>query len=119
MRALVIGASGLVGGALVRVLARSDVEVVAAGHSRTSAGAIALDVRAATSVEQALATSRPDVVFLAVNVPGGVDRCEEQPDGAYAVNVEGTKHVAAACAKQRAALVYYSTDYVFDGKSGP
>ena len=119
MKALVIGASGLVGRALVRVLERSGVEVIAAGHSRASSGAIALDVRDARAVAQALAGAKPDVVFLAVNVPGGVDRCEEQPDDAYAVNVEGTKHVAAAAAGQGATLVYYSSDYVFDGKSGP
>ncbi len=124
-QALVIGASGLVGGALVRVLERSGVAVVAAGHSR-AAGApgapgesVKLDVRDPAAVERAIATATPDVVFLAVNVPGGVDRCEEQPDEAYAVNVAGTRHVASACARHGATLVYYSTDYVFDGKSGP
>lgn len=119
MKALVVGASGLVGGALVRVLERSGVEVVAAGHSRASGGVLALDVRDAEAVERALANAKPDVVFLAVNVPGGVDRCEEHPDEAHAVNVAGTTHVATAAAKHGATLVYYSTDYVFDGKSGP
>ena len=118
-RALVIGASGLVGGALVRVLERSGIEVAGASHSRAAAGALALDVADAAAVERTLAAAKPDVVFLAVNVPGGVDRCEEQPDQAYAVNVTGTRHVATACARQGATLVYYSTDYVFDGKSGP
>ncbi|MBI2015038.1 MAG: lipopolysaccharide biosynthesis protein RfbH [Candidatus Rokubacteria bacterium] len=116
--ALVIGASGLVGGALVRALERSGVEVTATGHSR-AAGMSALDVREAAAVEQCVAAAKPDVIFLAVNVPGGVDRCEEQPDAADAVNVQGTKHVAAAAAQHGATLVYYSTDYVFDGKSGP
>ena len=119
MKALVIGASGLVGGALVRVLERSGVEVVAAGHSRASGGALALDVRDARAVENALAHTKPDVVFLAVNVAGGVERCEDHPDEAYAVNVAGTTHVATAAARHGATLVYYSTDYVFDGKSGP
>jgi CDP-6-deoxy-D-xylo-4-hexulose-3-dehydrase len=119
MKALVVGASGLVGGALVRVLERSGIEVVATGHSRASGGVLAVDVRDAKSVEHALATAKPDVVFLAVNVPGGVDRCEEHPHEAYAVNVAATTHVATAAAKQGATLVYYSTDYVFDGKSGP
>ncbi len=119
MKALVIGASGLVGGALMRVLERSGVEAVGADRSRASDGTLLLDVRDASAVEQALATTRPDVVFLAVNVGGGVDRCEEHPDEAYAVNVEGTRHVAAASARRDAVLVYFSTDYVFDGTSGP
>src|SRR2546423_9672120 len=119
MKALVIGASGLVGGALVRVLERSGVEVVAAVRSRPLPGALALDVSDASAVERAFATTRPDVAFLVVNVPGGVDRCEDHPDEAYDVNVAGTRHVAAAAAQHGATVVHYSTDYVFDGKSGP
>jgi dTDP-4-dehydrorhamnose reductase len=39
-----------------------------------------------------------------------VDGAEADPQGAAAVNVGGTKHAAAL-----GPLVYYSTDYVFDG----
>ncbi len=41
-----------------------------------------------------------------------VDGAEDDPQGAAAVNVGGTKHVA----ELGAPLVYYSTDYVFDGR---
>ena len=45
-----------------------------------------------------------------------VDGAEDDPQDAAAVNVGGTRHVA----ELGAPLVYYSTDYVFDGrKSGP
>jgi dTDP-4-dehydrorhamnose reductase len=40
-----------------------------------------------------------------------VDGAEADPAGAELVNVEGTRNVVA----QRAPVVYYSTDYVFDG----
>jgi dTDP-4-dehydrorhamnose reductase len=40
-----------------------------------------------------------------------VDGAEDDPQGAAAVNVGGTQHVA----ELGAPLVYYSTDYVFDG----
>jgi dTDP-4-dehydrorhamnose reductase len=43
-----------------------------------------------------------------------VDRAESDPDGAARVNVDGTKNVAALGAQ----VVYYSTDYVFDGRKG-
>jgi dTDP-4-dehydrorhamnose reductase len=43
-----------------------------------------------------------------------VDGAEEDPQGAAAVNVGGTRHVAELAAP----LVYYSTDYVFDGGKG-
>ena len=40
-----------------------------------------------------------------------MDGAEGDPDGVRAVNVDGTRHVVAAGAP----VVYYSTDYVFDG----
>jgi dTDP-4-dehydrorhamnose reductase len=43
-----------------------------------------------------------------------VDGAEEDPQDAAAVNVGGTRHVA----ELGAPLVYYSTDYVFDGRKG-
>ena len=43
-----------------------------------------------------------------------VDGAEADPQGAAAVNVGGTRHVA----ELGAPLVYYSTDYVFDGQQG-
>jgi dTDP-4-dehydrorhamnose reductase len=41
-----------------------------------------------------------------------VDGAEDDPQGAAAVNVGGTRHAA----ELGASLVYYSTDYVFDGR---
>jgi dTDP-4-dehydrorhamnose reductase len=43
-----------------------------------------------------------------------VDGAEDDPQGAAAVNVGGTRHAA----ELGAPLVYYSTDYVFDGAKG-
>jgi dTDP-4-dehydrorhamnose reductase len=43
-----------------------------------------------------------------------VDGAEDDPQGAAAVNVGGTAHAA----ELGAPLVYYSTDYVFDGRKG-
>ena len=53
----------------------------------------------------------PDVVLHAAAWTD-VDGAEDDPQGAAAVNVGGTANVAALGAP----LVYYSTDYVFDGE---
>ena len=53
----------------------------------------------------------PDVVLHAAAWTD-VDGAEGDPQGAAAVNVGGTMHVA----ELGAPLVYYSTDYVFDGR---
>ncbi len=48
-----------------------------------------------------------------------VARAERERDACFAVNVLGTRHVAAACARHGAVLVHVSTDYVFSGDSDP
>ena len=44
-----------------------------------------------------------------------VDRCEEEVEKALSVNALGAGYVAHTCAEIGAAVVYISTDYVFDG----
>ncbi len=46
-----------------------------------------------------------------------VDRSESEPEKAHSVNADGTGNVAAACRDAGCAMVYLSTDYVFDGKA--
>jgi dTDP-4-dehydrorhamnose reductase len=48
-----------------------------------------------------------------------VDGCEREPDAAWRVNAGGTQQIARACRTLGARLVTISTDYVFDGASGP
>ena len=56
---------------------------------------------------------QPDVVLHAAAWTN-VDGAEDDPQGAAAANVGGTANVAALGAP----LVYYSSDYVFDGRKG-
>ena len=55
--------------------------------------------------------SSPPELVLHAAAWTDVDGAEVDPQGAAAVNVGGTRHVA----ELDAPLVYYSTDYVFDG----
>lgn len=119
MKALVIGGSGLVGAALVRALERAGLEVVPTRFTQTRDSWLPLDVRDREAVRACVDGVRPDVIFLAVNNPGGVDACEDRPNEADALHVEGTFHVAAEAAARHSVLVYYSSDYVFDGTAGP
>ena len=45
-----------------------------------------------------------------------VDLAEQKPEDAYAVNVQGVRHLVEACNSKSTVLVHISTDYVFDGK---
>lgn len=44
-----------------------------------------------------------------------VDRAEEEPEAAFAVNADGVENLARLAAGLGAALVHFSTDYVFAG----
>ena len=46
------------------------------------------------------------------------DKCDEDPEGAKAINVEASEHLAQATSKYAILLIYISTDYVFSGKPG-
>jgi len=46
-----------------------------------------------------------------------VDGCESRKELAFAVNAEGARNVARACAAIGGRMIHLSTDYVFDGSS--
>jgi dTDP-4-dehydrorhamnose reductase len=47
-----------------------------------------------------------------------VDNCERNKNLAWKINVEGTRNVVEAVRATDAFLIYISTDYVFNGKTG-
>jgi dTDP-4-dehydrorhamnose reductase len=107
MRALVFGAGGMLGLALVAAAEERQWPVQGAARA-------AVDVTDAGAVRAAVAAFAPDLVVNAAAFTQ-VDRCESAREVAFAVNAEGAAAVAAACATAGARLVHVSTDYVFDG----
>ena len=76
-----------------------------------------LDVTDRGAVLGVIGSIAPDVVVhLAAYT--AVDRAEDDPEGARAVNELGTAHVAEAAQGAGAHLIYVSTDYVFAGDLG-
>lgn len=76
-----------------------------------------LDITDATAVATMIGSYQPDVVIHGAAWTQ-VDAAEEKVDLAYRVNAIGTQNIAMACREVNAAMVYISTDYVFDGKLG-
>ncbi len=114
MKTLVLGGSGLVGAQLMKTLAACGDEVRGTWCSRATPGLEQLDLRDAEAVRRCIADSGASVVYLAAALTN-VDRCETHPQESFAVNVEGTRVAAASGVR----LVYFSSDYVFPGDSGP
>jgi dTDP-4-dehydrorhamnose reductase len=104
---LVTGAGGMLG---QDVLARLD----RAGERYVALDRKALDLTDADAVSAALEEHRPAVV---VNCAAwtAVDDAETREDEALAINGDGPRHLAEACARTGAVLLHVSTDYVFAG----
>jgi dTDP-4-dehydrorhamnose reductase len=75
------------------------------------------DVRNYSQVQTCLRNMRPDIVLHAA-ANTDVDGCEANQQLALDVNAMGTGNVARVCQEVGAKMVYYSTDYVFDGTKG-
>jgi len=45
-----------------------------------------------------------------------LDPCEANKEEAYKINVEGTKNIIQGCKLNNSKLIYFSTDFVFDGE---
>jgi dTDP-4-dehydrorhamnose reductase len=107
MRVAITGATGLFG--------RGLVEVFSARHTVFPLTRADADITKGDEVRRALAGRRPDVVVHPAAIPDP-DICEADPEKAFLVNVEGTRHVVEAARELGAALVQISTDAVYDGK---
>jgi dTDP-4-dehydrorhamnose reductase len=100
----VFGATGMLGRDLMR----------RAGDDAVGLGSADADVTDPQAVRAAVEGARPDVVVNSAAMTE-VDRAEADERRALLVNGEGAGHVAAAAAGAGAAVLYVSTDYVFDG----
>jgi dTDP-4-dehydrorhamnose reductase len=107
MKLLILGAGGMLGRALAAAWRNA--------HQTTAARSADADVRQRAEVHALLRRVKPDATILAAGLTD-VDRCEREPELAYAINAQGAEHVARACADVGSHLVYISTDYVFDGE---
>jgi dTDP-4-dehydrorhamnose reductase len=118
VRIIIFGASGQLGGDLVRILSgnvgfkfsKSKFEILA--FTRTQ-----LDIRDSGKVRDAIFSFKPNFVFNATgwNDVDGAEKPENIQD-VFAVNSFSPLNMALACNEVGAVFINISTDYVFDGK---
>jgi dTDP-4-dehydrorhamnose reductase len=77
----------------------------------------ALDIRDAEAVRTAVHAFAPDCILHCAAYTN-VDGAEADEGAAEAVNVLGTRNVVQAVRGTHTMVVYFSTDYVFDGAKG-
>ena len=105
MRIFITGCKGQLGRALYATLAE---------HTLSGCDLPELDITDREAIGAAIGDFAPDVVIHAAAWTD-VDGCARDPEKAYRVNALGTQNVALACAACDTAMVYVSTNEVFDG----
>jgi dTDP-4-dehydrorhamnose reductase len=118
LRVLITGSSGMLGADLCRELGKNYI-VIGADLVHSPQFIVhslhKVDITNKRATGALINRIRPDVVIHAAAMTD-VDGCEACPKKAYKINAKGAKNVALACKSAGAALIYISTDFVFDGK---
>lgn len=125
VRILVTGSNGFLGHRLVASLRlRTDVELIATslGPDRRSDTEgylyVPMDVTSEQAVQEVCSRYRPDAIIHTAAITQ-VDQAEQQPAHCRCLNVGAVAHLVGACARYGIHLLQLSTDFVFDGLSGP
>ena len=105
MRIAIIGAAGQLGSDLLPRLQALRHDVLSLGHAD-------IEITDAARVAAVLEPLQPQFVInaAAYNL---VDKAEEEPEVAYAVNGLGPRNLARFCERQSIGLLHISSDYVF------
>ena len=105
-KVLVIGADGQLAFDLIRVF-RKDYQVIEARHSD-------FDITDYGAVEKFILKVKPDMV-ISTAAFHNTSECELNPEKSFLVNGVGAYNVAKASSAVKAAVVFMSSDYIFDG----
>jgi len=118
VKALVIGAAGQVGGALIQALHDRGHQAIGVDRVALCCSILQLDASNALRMHALLKETMPDWVFY----PAGfswVDGCERDPLSSFNSNVKWPLGIATVVGQLGAGFTYYSSEYIFDGRHGP
>lgn len=108
MKVAVIGAKGMLGSELAKVLASA--------HTVTAWDIEEIDITDRAGTLARLRRLEPDFILNAAALVD-VEVCEKQPDAAWRVNAVGSQNLALAARALDCEYLFISTDYVFDGST--
>jgi len=107
MKIVVIGGDGQLGRDVVLAFKENGDEVCSLTHSE-------IELENLDSVLARLRESNPNIVVNTAAMHH-VEKCEQSPDKAFAVNGLGSRNLAQVAQGLGCVLMHISTDYVFDG----
>ena len=123
MRLLITGANGLLGQKLVQLLTQRGVQFLATsqGGSRIQTPGVeyrSLDITSRTAIMEVIEEYSPTAIVNAAAMTQ-VDQCETDREKCWQLNVMAVAYLIEAASRVNAHLVHLSSDFIFDGISGP
>ncbi len=122
---LLTGSNGLLGQKIIDLLRyHTEYELIASskGENRypKEGGYIYenLDITNPLEVERIIAKYEPYAVINTAAMTN-VDQCETDKENCDLLNIKAVEYLIKACTKHKVYLVHLSTDFIFDGESGP
>tara|TARA_B100000676_G_scaffold185495_1_gene182429 strand:- start:903 stop:1763 length:861 start_codon:yes stop_codon:yes gene_type:complete len=118
MKILITGVNGLLGSKLFELLNFSEHDIISTARSQEGLATTTLDITNEKQIHQVLETHKPDVLFNTAAI-ADVDLCEVEKELCWNTNVKAVGYLVDKCKKFNVHLIHISTDYIFDGTSGP
>jgi dTDP-4-dehydrorhamnose reductase len=117
MKIVVLGGTGLVGSHIITAAKKRGHDVVGTTRTVNLKNFQQLELGDRGAVTRLLEDLQPSCVVYAAGWTW-VDGCEKDPAKSYKENVEWPLEVARWCVTHGVRIVYFSTNYVFDGDKG-
>jgi dTDP-4-dehydrorhamnose reductase len=122
---LITGSNGLLGQKLVELLLKAkDIKVIATARGENRLPFTegyyyqSMDITSREQVHNVVANVKPNVIIHTAAMTN-VDQCESEKDACWSQNVSSVEYLIEACSKIDCFFLHVSTDFIFDGKSGP
>lgn len=127
MRVLITGSNGLLGQHLIKLLIETTAfEIIATGKGECRLPFkpsnlykyYSLDITDGIAVNDLVPFHKPDVIIHAA-AKTQPDPCELNPIECWNINVTATRFLVSVAESINARFIYISTDFIFDGTTGP
>jgi len=114
---LLITATGLTGQNISNIFKNKD-QIVGTYYRIKESDYMHIDISDEKVSEDVFDNVNPDIVVLSAALTN-VDYCQSHPKEAFEINVKGVENITKLCKTYGSKLVFFSSDYIFDGEYGP
>lgn len=122
-RILVTGANGMLGQRAIHFFKKNDnVQLLGTsfeeGFVYTGVDYLQCDISNREKIKELVANFCPDIIINTAAFTN-VDLSEKERESAWKINVKGIEYLSEAARVIDAHIIHISSDYIFDGSSGP